>query len=272
MKQHCSLIISTYNWPGALQLCLNSTLRQSILPAEIIVADDGSDEETRKIINEFAATTSIPVKHVWHPDEGFQLAKIRNRAIAQVSSPYIIQIDGDILLHPHFIKDHLHIRQRGYFVTGSRVLLSKETSEGLIQNQSLEIDKYHKGTRNFLNMFRNSFLREILSTRYKISGNNRFYVKGCNMAFWNRDLVWVNGYNEAFTGWGKEDSEIAIRLMNSGIKKKFLKLGGVCYHLHHHETCRRREQQNMNMMEKSIKEKKVFAEYGLNQYIQWQTA
>jgi glycosyltransferase involved in cell wall biosynthesis len=267
MKQNCSLIISTYNWPGALLLCLRSAAEQSVLPAEIIVADDGSKNDTRELVEAFAQTSPVPVKHVWQPDEGFQLARIRNRAIAQASFPYIIQIDGDLILHPHFIKDHLHIRQEGYFVSGSRVLLSKESSEGLIKNQSLEINRYHKGSRNFFNRFRNPLLRRVLSTRYKMSGKNKFYVKGCNMAFWKKDLVKVNGYNEAFTGWGKEDSEIAIRLTNAGVKKKFLKMGGVCYHLYHQEASRELEKKNERMMERSIEERKVFAESGLDKYL-----
>jgi glycosyltransferase involved in cell wall biosynthesis len=267
MKQNCSLIVSTYNWPGALLLCLKSVVEQSVLPGEIIVADDGSKNDTKELVEAFAETSPVPVKHVWQPDEGFQLARIRNRAIAQASFPYIIQIDGDLILHPHFIKDHLHIRQEGYFVSGSRVLLSKETSEGLIKNQSLQVNRYHKGSRNFFNKFRNPLLRRVLSTRYKMRGKNKFYVKGCNMAFWKKDLVKVNGYNEAFTGWGKEDSEIAIRLTNAGIKKKFLKMGGVCYHLYHQEASRELEQKNERMMERSIEEKKVFAESGLDQYL-----
>jgi glycosyltransferase involved in cell wall biosynthesis len=267
MKLNCSLIISTYNWPEALRLCLESVLQQSVLPAEIIVADDGSKGETKELIECFAAKSPVPVTHVWHPDEGFQLSKIRNRAIAKASCPYIIQVDGDLILHPHFIKDHLHIRDEGCFVSGSRVLLSAETSEGLIKNQSLEINKYNKGSKNFFNKFRNPFLRRALSTRYKMKGKNKFYVKGCNMAFWKKDLLTVNGYNEAFKGWGREDSELAIRLINAGIRKKFLKMGGISYHLYHKEASREMEQENTLMMETSIEEKKVFAKKGVDQYL-----
>src|SRR5438309_2028957 len=127
MATSCSLIISTYNWPSALQLCLQSVLQQSVLPAEIIIADDGSTEETKTLIDHMATQCPVPLLHVWQPDEGFQLSKIRNRAIAKAAMPYIIQIDGDLLLHQHFIKDHFHIQEPGYFVSGSRVLLSPET-------------------------------------------------------------------------------------------------------------------------------------------------
>ena len=266
MKSDCSLIISTYNWPSALNLCLRSVLRQSILPAEILIADDGSTADTRQLIEQYSANSPVPVIHVWQPDDGFQLARIRNRAIAKASYPYIIQIDGDLLLHQHFIKDHLSIKEKGYFVSGSRVLLSAATSEALFKNDSLDVRKENKGAKNFFNKFRNSFLQKYLSRRYKITGKNKYYVKGCNMAFWRKDLVAVNGYNEAFAGWGREDSELAIRLINSGIKKKFLKMGGVAYHLFHKEATRGMEEKNIALMEEAARQKLTIAQNGLNKY------
>lgn len=86
------------------------------------------------------------------------------------------------------------------------------------------------------------------------------------MAFWKNDLVAVNGYNEAFTGWGREDSELAIRLINNGIKKKFLKMGGVAYHIYHREACRQMEEKNTVMMEDAIRQKLTKAEDGLSKY------
>jgi glycosyltransferase involved in cell wall biosynthesis len=267
-KAACSIIISTYNWPAALRLCLHSVLKQSVLPSEIIIADDGSREETRALIERFAKNSMIPIIHVWHPDEGFQLAKIRNRAIAKASQPYIIQIDGDLILHPHFIEDHLHLRENGYFVSGSRVLLSAETSQALLHNPSSNkgIGRHHRKSGNFFNRFRNKILCNLLSTRYKVWGKYAYYVKGCNMSFWRRDLLKVNGYNEDFTGWGREDSELAIRLINAGIKKKFLKMGGITYHLFHPEASRDMDSRNTALMQMAIKEKLVVASKGLNQY------
>ena len=267
MTGACSLIIATYNWPSALQLCIQSVLHQSVLPAEIIIADDGSAEETKLLIARVAAESPVPVIHVWQPDDGFQLARIRNRAIARSTQPYIIQIDGDLIVHQHFIKDHLQIQEPGYFVSGSRVLLSPETSQALIKNGSLDIQKHYRGSRNVFNKLRNGFLRKFLARRYKIKGKNKFYVKGCNMAFWRKDLLAVNGYNEAFTGWGKEDSEIAIRLINAGIQKKFLKLGGITYHLYHKEASREMEPLNVQIMETTEHKKLTVAEKGLNQYL-----
>jgi len=268
MKTGCTLLISTYNRPDALELCLKSVMLQSIMPQEVIIADDGSKDDTRALVERYQKIVHVPFIHVWHPDEGFQLAKIRNRGIAKASQPYIIQIDGDLILHKHFIKDHLQISERSYFVSGSRVLLSQLTTNKLLQQNSIDVLLHNKGSKNHFNKLRNGFLRNFLSTRYKVSGRNKYYVKGCNMAFWKDDLLKVNGYNEKLTGWGKEDSELAIRLINAGVQKKFLKMGGITYHLYHPEASRDNEEMNTRFMNDAIESGSVWADHGLDQYLQ----
>ncbi len=132
MNSSVALIIATYNWPQALQQTLRSVANQTILPNEVFIADDGSDERTANLIQQFKEQyPTINIIHVWHEDDGFRLAAIRNKAIRQAQSDYIIQIDGDIILNQHFIADHLSIKTIGYFVTGSRLLLRKKTIESL---------------------------------------------------------------------------------------------------------------------------------------------
>lgn len=261
-----SLIISTYNRPDALDLCLNSILKQTKLPDEVLIADDGSKEDTKRLVDEFAKMAPIPVHHIWHPDNGFQLSGIRNKAISRASKDYIIQIDGDLILHPNFIQDHISLAENGYFVTGSRILLSEKSTEKIIASRQIDFNIYVPGSSNIFNGLRNRVARNLFSKKYKIHGKHKFYVKGCNMAFWKKDLVLVNGYNEAFTGWGKEDSDIAIRLINAGLKKKFIKMGGIVYHLYHKEASRTNEKLNNNLMEMAIKNKTTFCEDGLNKY------
>ncbi len=262
----CSLIISTYNWPQALELCLASVLNQTQLPNEIIVSDDGSTFETRNMVESFIAKSTIPIKHIWHEDDGFQLAKIRNKSINAAAFDYIIQIDADIILHPNFIEDHLEIAEQGYFITGSRTLLSEELSKNVLKNKTVKFGSYIKGSKNFLNGLRNKTLRNYFSTRYKITGKNKFDVKGCNMSFWKTDLITVNGYDEQYSGWGREDSDIAIRLINSGIKKKYLKMGGIEYHIFHKEVDRKNLEENTIKMNNSILNNIKWAEKGLSQY------
>ncbi|MEO6670830.1 MAG: glycosyltransferase family 2 protein [Ferruginibacter sp.] len=262
-----SLLISTYNWPAALDLCLESVFDQSILPGEIVICDDGSTAETELIIKKFQARRKIPIIHVWQKDEGFKLGQIRNKGIAKAKGDYIIQIDGDLILHKHFIKDHLNFSKQGFFTTGSRVLLSPETTETLIEYCSTDVKKYSKNDRNFFNGLHIPALHNFLSQLYKSKGRHKYYVKGCNMAFWKKDLVKINGYNEDFTGWGKEDSEIAIRLINAGTKKRFLKFGGITYHLYHKEASREMEQKNFRMMQQAVDKKIQRTHKGVDQYL-----
>jgi len=262
-----SLIISTYNWPEALELCLLSVLRQKVMPDEIIIADDGSEEATKNVIHKYKFDFPITLHHIWHPDEGFQLAKIRNKAIVAASGNYIIQIDGDLILNPYFIRDHLSHAEQNHFVTGSRVLLRESATKIILDKKKIKMGWLIPGSKNFLNGLRSKILRVYFSKKYKMSGKNRYYVKGCNMAFWKNDLIAINGYNECFTGWGKEDSDIAIRLMNAGIRKKFIKMGGIVYHLYHEEASRNREENNIRLMEDTIKNNVIFCEKGLSQYL-----
>lgn len=260
-----SLIISTYNWPEALNLCLLSVFKQTCLPDEIIIADDGSGSETGDLIKEFQSKSKIPLKHVWHPDEGFQLAAIRNKAIAAASFDYIIQIDGDLILHSDFIKDHLRLATKGKFVSGSRLLLPEDFSMKLLQGKTLPSDRSLLVMgNNRLNGVRIPLLSKLLSSIYK--RNKPYYVKGCNMAFWRNDLLAVNGYNEEISGWGKEDSEIAIRLINYGVNRLFLKFGGICYHLFHPEASRSKESQNDLILSETLNMRKVRCEKGLDSH------
>jgi glycosyltransferase involved in cell wall biosynthesis len=267
LKPSISLQLSTYNWPQALELCLQSILMQTVMPDEIIVCDDGSKNETAVLIEIFAKKFQVPLFHIWQPDEGFQLAKIRNKGFAKTEKDYIVQIDGDLVLHKDFIKDHQRFALPGFFTTGSRVLLSNETTQALFKEKSIDIKRYAGKERNPLNGHHFPCLHNLLSTRYKQKGKHVYYVKGCNMAFWKKDLLHVNGYNEEFTGWGREDSELAIRLINAGVKKRFLKFGGICYHLWHREASREMEQININRMNNAIKLKLIESPKGLKQYL-----
>lgn len=264
----CSMIVATYNWPAALKACLQSIQKQSVLPNEVIIADDGSKDETRQLIEEIKSSFPVTIIHAWQPDEGFQLAKIRNKAFSKAQSAYIIQIDGDLILHEHFVKDHLSLAKPNHFITGSRVLLKEEATKFILQQaDSYNLNAFSGKSSNLFNGFRIGFVRRFLAKRYKASGKHKYYVKGCNMSFWKKDLIAVNGYNEAFTGWGKEDSELAIRLINAGIKKQFIKTGGICYHLYHKEASRELEDRNLQMMNKAIEHNILWAEKGLSQYI-----
>lgn len=256
-----SLLISTYNWKEALSLCLYSAFAQTVKPAEILIADDGSREDTRQLIDEMRAKTDIPIVHVWHEDKGFRLSAIRNRSTEEAKGDYIIQIDGDIILDRHFIADHLELAEKGYFVCGSRVLLGKMSTTRLLKG----IEKYpallKQNLRFVLNAFRSRILRRYLSNRY--AKHTMLRIRGCNMAFWKEDLFRVNGYNESLEMWGQEDVEISYRLIHAGIQKKQLKMGGVQFHLYHNFASRENLEYHEQVLKKVIEEKTVWCENGI---------
>lgn len=256
-----TLMIATYNWPEALQLSLTSALNQSHPPDEIIIADDGSTPETKKLIDEIALTTKVPIVHIWHPDKGFQLAAIRNKAIKAARYDYLIQVDGDVILNKDFVYDHLQLATRGYFLCGSRVSLSAEKSAELLRKNTFRISYAAMPLASIFNSIRSSFLTRLFADRYK---KNKLYVlRGCNMSFWRADLLKVNGYNEDITGWGSEDFELAIRLINSSLKKRFLKFGGIVYHIFHKENSRDKEQRNIEILEQTIANKNTWISNGI---------
>ena len=229
-----AILIATYNWPQALQQTLMSVANQTIQPNEVLIADDGSDERTANLIQQFKEQhPTLNIIHVWHEDNGFRLAAIRNKAIRMAQSDYIIQIDGDIILDKNFIADHLSIKAIGYFVTGSRLLLGKKITDELLESEKINFSSLRWKGKNFFNTLRIPLFTRLLQNTYKTKGKHLDYVKGCNMAFWKSDLYLVNGYDESFNGWGREDTDICIRLIHAGVKKKFIKFGGVQYHLHH---------------------------------------
>lgn len=147
IKQHrVSLIVSTYNRPDALRVCLDSVKHQTILPYEVIIGDDGSRSETADTIKEISRNFPVPIKHVWHEDNGFQLAMMRNKSVAASSGDYIIEVDGDVFLHPKFIEDHLREAAPGIYVKGGRTNLGKELTEEICrQGMSRRISWLTKG-------------------------------------------------------------------------------------------------------------------------------
>lgn len=260
-----SLIVSTYNWPEALNLCLMSILEQTVMPFEVIIADDGSAAATAELIASYQQRFKIPLIHVWQEDNGFQLSKIRNKAIAKAAGDYIIQADGDLILEKHFIKDHLCFSQPGTFVSGTRVQMSPQLSSKLIHSGNIKVSSFSKGITNFSNGIRISLLRNFLAERYR--SKDPAYVRGCNMAFWKTDLLKVNGYNESIVGWGREDSELAIRLINSYVKKRILKFGAVTFHIYHPEAKRQNLSANDTILGDAIKNHTQTCLSGISQYL-----
>lgn len=224
-----SLIIATYNWKEALALVLASVRSQTMLPGEVLVADDGSRDDTRELVAREAATFPVPLRHFWQEDIGFRKGRILNEAMARAGGEYLIAIDGDMVLHPAFVRSHVRFARRGWFIQGSRMMLGDRATARTLAAGRLAAGPLSSGVRNRINGIHAPFL-SVLS-RGERGAIRR--TRGCNISFWRDDIVRVNGYNEDMEGWGREDTELVARLMNSGVRRRNLKFAAVAYHLHH---------------------------------------
>ncbi len=258
-----SLIIATYNWKEALELVLISVLNQSVMPYEVIIADDGSKDDTRELIDAYRKKFKIPLIHVWHEDKGFRLSEIRNKSINKATGNYIIQIDGDTILHKDFVKDHQKFARKKQFISGSRVLLGKDFSEKILKSKKFKFDFFSKDIKNKHYHFHIPLLAKILRNPTNDINRVLFSVRGCNMSFWKEDLMAVNGYNEDMTGWGREDSELSARLINLGLTKINLRFSAIQYHIYHPENSKINLNTNDQILAQTITQKKIYIPNGI---------
>ena len=262
-----SVIISTYNWPEALNLCLNSLLIQTRFPDEVIIADDGSKEETANLIQSFAAKAPFPIIHLWQEDKGFRKTMILNKAIARCSFEYIVEIDGDIIVHPKFIRDHEKAAKKGFFVSGSRVLLGETLSKEIQSSHQIKFPLFQKGINK--KRFNGLYMPSIGRLIHPLLSDSKSYkrIKGCNIAFWKEDLININGYNEDLYGWGAEDWELSVRLFNSGIYKRTIRWAAIVYHIEHRQNSKERHAINTSHLEDALLSKNSWCANGLNKYL-----
>jgi glycosyltransferase involved in cell wall biosynthesis len=260
---HVSLIITTYNRPDALLLVLHSIELQTLTPNEVIIADDGSNSDTRVTINSFQESSSSNIIHSWQEDIGFRAAKSRNKAIAKSNSDYIILIDGDMILHSEFVQDHISNAEPGYFIQGTRVLLTEKATIGALKDMSMYFSFFSQGIKNRKNTIHSNFLSRLFSKKK----NYLRGIKTCNMAFYKKDCMNINGFNNDFEGWGREDSEFVVRLLNSGVNRKNLRFNAIQFHLWHNENIRVSLQQNDTFLKNALDNNAKRCDNGIDRYL-----
>lgn len=239
-----SLIVSTYNQPKYLRLCLNALMHQTDSNFEILVADDGSKNETREVVDAAAAASPVPLRHVWHEDKGFRLAAIRNRAAVRASGDYLVFMDGDCLAPPDYIATHRALAQEGWHVIGQRVFMTPTITDEMLAMHvapGAATPRFSWSFADFVGHFMKRDVNRLLPfLQLPTSGplarirtrNPKALRKihGCNWGIWAEDYAAVNGFDEAFEGWGAEDTDLAVRLANHGIG---IKLGTCCNYVLH---------------------------------------
>ncbi len=255
-----SLVITTYSNPLGLKKAAESAFHQTRPPDEVLIADDGSGENTSALVRNFAGSSPVPVIHVWQEDMGFRAAMIRNKAISRATGDYIILLDGDCVMNRHFIADHESLSEEGCFIQGKRILVNKEAVAAFD----------HAVADSQLALLRMALSGKITNAHHLLrlaqypGFKNRKLkgIKSCNMSFFKKDIIAVNGFNEDFEGWGNEDSELACRFFRYGLFKKVHPFMAVCFHLWH-PTNKIATHCNNLLLKSAIASDKYFCENGL---------
>lgn len=259
-----SVVVTTYRRPGALKKVLEGLRHQTMLPDEVIVADDGSGPDTGEMVHRIKKDSPYPLHHVWQKDKGFRAAKIRNKAILASQGDYIISLDGDCVTGRHFIADHHRLAEKGYFFQGKRILVRK----------SLASLFTHKDANSAVKLLRYALTNRIKNRHHIIRMTPFFFsttstrlkgIKTCNMGFFRSDIFAVNGFNQDFVGWGREDSELAVRLFMYGLKRKGHPFMAICFHLWHEEHNRDRLSINDELLSMAVKANGYVCSNGLVQ-------
>ena len=226
-----AVIVTTYNWPGALRLVLDSVKRQSRLPDELVVADDGSAEDTARVVEDVLGSSPLVWRHVRHEDRGIRQARVKNLGVRHAGSDYLIFVDHDVVLHPSFVEDHLGMARPGVFLQGKRSFLPEGFTERVLNGEAFRPPGPGlRGLKNRKNALRRPTVGRVLSRERRFQTG----LRGCNLSMTREDFLRVDGYDETFdAAWGREDSDICYRLFQCGARVRNLWFTALQYHLHH---------------------------------------
>jgi len=254
-----AVIVSTYNAYGYLAKVLDGYLAQTRPPDELVVGDDGSDCSTAEVVSAFASKAKFSVRHIWHEDLGFRAGKIRNEAVKASSAEYLIFTDGDCVPDRHFVEDHIRIMKTGYFIQGKRMLLSKQASA------SFGYPALRKLVKMCLRGDVSGCHHLLRIPSLTIHNKGLRGIKACNFALYRKDFLEVNGFNEDFVGWGREDSELAVRLLKYGLKRKDVPFSATMFHLWHEENVNESLSRNEMLLADAIKSSGFYCKNGIYQ-------
>jgi len=267
-----AVIVTTYNRPDALAAVLEGYLAQTDPDFELIVADDGSGEETHALVDRFAERAPFLVRHVWQEDRGFRAAAIRNKAVAATDADYVIFTDGDCIPAPDFVAQHRRLAEAGWFLSANRVLLSERfTREVLARRLPIHRWGLARWLAAWLRRDINRWLPlvRLPDGEFRKRGASAWEgAKTCNLSATRADLLRVNGLDERYAGWGLEDSDLVIRLLHSGVRHKSARFAAPVFHLWHRENDRAKLPENQRRLDELLRSDRVRAEAGLEQYLE----
>lgn len=264
-----AFVVLTYNRVDALLSVLRGLAPQCGPDDVVVVADDGSRPDQVDALHRGLPAFPCPVRHVWHPDQGFTAARARNLGALHARAEYLVFMDGDCVPRSRFVRGHRQLAQRGHFVNGNRVLLSEPLTRRVVRG---EVDLALLNTLDWLKLRAAGHVNKLTHLLYW-SGNagrveRRFRWKGirsCNFGVWRHDFEAVNGFDETFTGWGHEDADLVLRLHHQGCMRKNGFLATEVFHLWHRESDRSREVENRARVLERAQGTITCAEVGLAQ-------
>ncbi len=268
MPDLISVIVTTYNREDALEAVLSALSRQSDRGFEVVIADDGSRAMTAAVVERWRTRLGVQLSHVWQLNCGFRAAEIRNRAILACRGDYCIFLDGDCIVSPDFVATHRKLAEPGWFVTGNRVLLSAALTEAVLREHlqpetwgaSAWIGQRLRGGVNRLA----ALLRLPLGPLRKLQARRWRGARSCNLAVWRSDLERVDGFDASFTGWGREDSDLLIRLLRCGLRRKDGRFATGVIHLWHAQLDRAQLAANDARLEGVLQSDRERAQRGLS--------
>jgi glycosyltransferase involved in cell wall biosynthesis len=262
-----SVIITTYNRTDALNAVLRALAAQTDRGFEVVVADDGSDQRTAQLVEAWSASFAR-LGHVWHEHRNFRAAEIRNRAILQSRGELCVFLDGDCIPRPNFIQVHRRLAESGWFVAGNRVLLSRQLTERILADH-LEPERWalrqwvEARLRGDINRLQ-PLLSLPLGPLRRLGGAAWRSIRSANLAIGRADLLRVDGFDAAFSGWGREDSDLVLRLMHSGTRRKDGRFATAVLHLWHVENDRSRLPVNDLLLDDALRDGRTRAQIGLS--------
>jgi glycosyltransferase involved in cell wall biosynthesis len=263
-----SVIVTTCNREDALDAVLRSLSRQTDRNFEVVVADDGSGPATAALIGSWKPKIGHPLYHVWQERNGFRAAEIRNRAISASRGEYCIFLDGDCIARRDFVAVHRKLAERGWFVTGNRILLSEDLTATILRERlDPETWSYRSWTRERTKGGINRtvpLVRLPLGPLRKLRWRAWRGARSCNLGIWRSDLDRVDGFDADYAGWGREDSDLLVRLLHAGVRRKDGIFATGVLHLWHPAADRSWLPDNDRKLEEARSDRRVRARRGLS--------